>query len=247
MSRQNTAAVSFLFLSMNLGTGVGLAAEPRSTAATALVSADSIIYRLEQATRDRDYALQSYTASRTYRAVGQRANTEAEMQAVVKFERPSSKQFTVVSEEGSGVIRRSVFRGMMEAEADAMRPERRRRSALTSENYRFTLAGREGINGNPCYVLDVEPLREDKYLFRGRVWVDASEFAVARVQGRPAKMPSFWTRKITFVRDYRKIGDFWMPVKDESVTQVRLFGEKTVTIEHSDYRLEAQQLQASNR
>ena len=52
------------------------------------------------------------------------------------------------------------------------------------------------------------PKRSDKYLFRGRVWVDAEDFAVARVEGQPAKSPSFWTRSVHFAQQYHKSGIF---------------------------------------
>ncbi len=218
-----------------------LAARPTeytTVSAPVTVTADSIISRLEAANRIREMSLHAYTATRTYRAQAGMGK-QAELQALVDFQSPSTKRFRVLSEEGSGIFRQTVFRRMMQAEVDALQPEQKRRSAISNENYRFSLNGQSTVDGYRCWVLQAEPLREDKYLFRGRLYVDARDFAVVRVEGSPAKMPSFWTKRIGFVRDYRKIGAFWLPVRDESITQVRLFGESVVTVDHSDYRLGA--------
>ena len=34
------------------------------------------------------------------------------------------------------------------------------------------------------------------------------------------------------MREYDKIGDFWFPVRDETFVDVKLYGRKTLTIEH---------------
>ena len=81
------------------------------------------------------------------------------------------------------------------------------------------------------------PLRKDKYLFEGNVWVDATDFAIVKIEGRPAKNPSFWIKQVAFVRRYQKIGDFWVPLQDVSVSEVRIVGKGTLTINHHDYRL----------
>ena len=40
-----------------------------------------------------------------------------------------------------------------------------------------------------------------------------------------------------FVRRYQKIGEFWLPLKDESTTQVRVFGKNTLTTEYDNYEI----------
>jgi hypothetical protein len=65
--------------------------------------------------------------------------------------------------------------------------------------------------------------------------VDADEYAIVRVEGKPAKNPSFWIKSVHFVRDCDKSGSFWFPVSDRSVTDVRIFGVTEMTIEYLDY------------
>jgi hypothetical protein len=72
-------------------------------------------------------------------------------------------------------------------------------------------------------------------LFEGRVWIDAQDYAVARIEGEPAKSPSFWIRGVHFVHTYQKSGPIWFPLATESTTEVRIFGATTLTIEYFDY------------
>ena len=64
------------------------------------------------------------------------------------------------------------------------------------------------------------PTRKDKYLFDGKVWIDAQDYAVVQIVGHPAKKLSVWVDKADFVRRYQKIGDFWLPLKDETSVHV---------------------------
>jgi hypothetical protein len=52
------------------------------------------------------------------------------------------------------------------------------------------------------------PKRVDKYLFEGKVWVDQQDFAVVRIEGRPAAKLSFWIKRAEFVRQYQKVDGF---------------------------------------
>src|SRR5437870_11423219 len=49
------------------------------------------------------------------------------------------------------------------------------------------------------------PKRKDKYLIEGQVWIDAADFGIARVQGAPAKRPSFWLSNVAIDKRMRPI------------------------------------------
>jgi hypothetical protein len=70
---------------------------------------------------------------------------------------------------------------------------------------------------------------------KGRVWVDAEDFAMVQIEGKPAKSPSFWIKSTSFVHRYEKCGPFWFPVSNHSTSDARLFGATEVTIEYFDY------------
>ena len=56
-----------------------------------------------------------------------------------------------------------------------------------------------------------------------------------KIAGQPAKSPSFWITRADFVRQYQKIGEFWVPAQDETFVRLRMAGKKILTIQHRDY------------
>ncbi len=102
---------------------------------------------------------------------------------------------------------------------------------LIPENYDFAVIGTELLGGRAAYVLEARPKRSEKYLFQGRIWVDAEDYALARAEGNPAKKPSFWTKSIHFVQLYQKCGPIWFPLSTQSETEAHIFGTTDVSIE----------------
>ena len=66
------------------------------------------------------------------------------------------------------------------------------------------------------------------------------DYSVVRIEGHPAKQLSFWIQRADFVREYQKIEGFWLPQKDQTLVQVRLYGKKILTIDHRDYVVNAE-------
>ena len=97
------------------------------------------------------------------------------------------------------------------------------------------LIGTEMVADRPAYVLETHPKRKEKYLFRGRIWVDTEDYALVRAEGSPAKNPSFWTKSTHFVQVYQKHGSLWFPRSTQSVTDAVIFGATDVNIEYFDY------------
>ncbi len=87
------------------------------------------------------------------------------------------------------------------------------------------------------YVLAVAPKTKSKFLFRGRVWVDADDFAVVRLKAEPAKNPSFWTKASQIEQSYVKVSDFWLPERNHSVSSILLGGQAELTIEYQNYKV----------
>src|SRR5216684_1264261 len=146
-----------------------------------------------------------------------------------------NQHFEVVSEEGWKAAHKHVLRKMLESESETSHPEARAKTRINPENYDFKMAGTEVIDGRTAYVLEVSPKRKEKYLFRGRIWVDAEDYALARAEGQPAKNPSFWTKSTHFVQIYQKSGLLWFPRSTQSVTEAHIFGTTDVNIEYFDY------------
>jgi len=206
------------------------------------ITADDIVGRLAESNRRRQQELQSYTGQRTYYLLytGFPGRREAEMVVKVSYDAPSTKTFTIVSQTGSGFIVNRVFKKLLETEKEAADSKAQASTAVNSDNYRFELLGQEVVEGRLAYVLKVEPKANNKLLYRGRIWVDESDFAVAKIEAEPAKRPSLWISKTVVHHIYGKIGGFWLPMQNESTTDVRLGGHATLSIQYSDYKVLAQ-------
>ena len=89
----------------------------------------------------------------------------------------------------------------------------------------------------PVYVLAVQPKMPTKFVYRGRIWVNAQDFAVCRIEAEPAQNPSFWIRQTQIHHAYLKVGDFWFPAENRSVSTLRLGGRATLTIEYENYKI----------
>jgi hypothetical protein len=201
-----------------------------------ILYADDVIAKLTDHNRQRDKLGGGYSGSRRYILENHRFNKRAEMVVSVKCDAEGTKHFEVVSEQGWKSANKRVLRKMLESETETSGPQMRPTTSLTPENYHFQMLGSDAVESRPVYVIQVLPKRHDKYLFEGRIWVDAEDFAVVRVEGKPAKNPSFWTRSINFVHQYHKSGEFWFPFSTESVTEARIFGNTEVTISYFDYQ-----------
>jgi len=207
------------------------------TAPVAL-TADEVIRRVVDKNEERAKALESYSGLRSYHLECHcLSHKKADLVVRTDYQAPNKKEFTILSESGSGTVRDRVFKKLLEAEQESMREENQRRSAISPENYTFQLSEHQKTDTDEFYVLEAQPRTKSKFLFRGRIWVDAKDFAITRVEGEPAVNPSWWTLKTNFTRSYQKIGDFWLPKSNESETRVRMFGTAVLSVEYHDYQV----------
>jgi len=188
---------------------------------------------------ERAQALHAYQVTETYRLAyrGFPGARNAEMVVGVKYQLPGTKTFTIQSATGSALIRDRVFKKLLQAEDEALEVEAQRRNVLNRDNYDFALLGCESVPSGSMYVLRVTPKRKGKFLFHGQIWVHPKDFAVVRIEAEPAKNPSFWTKNSEIERVYEKIGDFWLPARNHSITTVRLGGRAELTIQYTNYQI----------
>ena len=217
---------------------IGVPAVAQQTTVSAPLSADQVIGRVVEMNDARTRALDGYSSVRTYHLECHcLSHKKADMVVRTDYQTPNKKEFTIVSESGSGTVRDRVFKKLLEAEQESMRDKNQQRSAITPENYTFQVSDYEKTDADEFYVLDAQPRSKNKFLFRGRIWVNAKDFAITRVEGEPAVNPSWWTVKTDFKRRYQKIGAFWLPESNESETKVRMLGTAVLSIEYGDYHI----------
>lgn len=200
---------------------------------------EEVVENLQKQNAKRAADLAGFEGTRIYRMQyrGFPSDRYAEMVVNVTYRAPDAKQFSVVSEKGSKVIIDRVFKKLLEGEQEAANEENRRRTALSTENYNFTPAGYENSPDGGRYILELLPKTKNRFLYRGKIWVDAKDFAVVRIEGEPAKNPSFLIRKTEIAHKYVKVNDFWLPAENHSESIVRLGGTAILSIEYRDYKV----------
>jgi len=203
------------------------------------MTGELLFAKMLESSRTRDARLRQYSAVRTYSVTSDKGKLYAQEVVRVDYQAPDRKNFRTVSEEGSAMVRDLVLKRLIESESETSSGRAHHDSAIRPANYEFSLLGEQDIGPYHCLVAEAMPKRKDKYLFEGRVWIDAQDYAIVRIDGQPAQRLSFWITRADFVRQYQKIGEFWLPARDQTLVQVRLYGRKFLTIDHRDYTVNA--------
>jgi outer membrane lipoprotein-sorting protein len=203
------------------------------------LSVDEIVSRLQEKNHEREMALRKFQCTRVYSVKYQGILGTREAEAVVTFNyaSPGDREFTVVSETGSKFILEHVIKGLLEGEKESGTEENRKRTAMNASNYNFTLDEDETAREATQYVLNVSPKNDNKFLYRGKIWVDARDFALTRIDAEPAKSPSFWVKRSDVHHRYEKVDDFWLPAENKTESWIRLGGHALLSIEYKQYKI----------
>jgi hypothetical protein len=205
------------------------------------VTESRVLAELAAHNEQRRSVLHDYSVQRTYQVIDLKGKVHAEEVGRMEFLAPDKKTFTVDSESGSGLVRSMALNPLIKSEIETAAGKEHHDSAISTDNYSLNLLGEQQVGPYRCFVAEVRPKRKDKYLFEGKLWIDVKDYSVVRIEGHPAKKLSFWIQRADFVRQYQKIDGFWLPQKDQTLVQVRLYGKKVLTIDHRDYVVNAGQ------
>jgi hypothetical protein len=187
--------------------------------------------------RERADGLKHYQSIRHYEVnyKGYAVKLDAKLTVEADYDAVSGKTFRIVSHSGSSLLVEKVLKRLVESEQEAQQDKKA--NDLTPANYKFQLTGIERVADRPAYVLQVEPLVDSKYLYRGRVWVDAADFAVAKIEAEPARNPSIWISSTAINHEYIKTDGFWLPAQNRSESKVRVGGTAVLTIDYGTYQV----------
>jgi outer membrane lipoprotein-sorting protein len=227
-----------LFLAVALAFTAGEICAARADAPAQLTAAQ-IADEMQRHNQARADELRLWKSTRIYEAEykGYSKTIVAKMVIEYSFDASTGKSFRIVSQSGSKMLCEKVLKRAAESEKEAAQDKAA--TALTVANYRFKLAGSESLDGRPAYVLEVEPITPSKFLFRGKIWVDAAEFALIKVEAEPAKNPSFWITHTRILQTFAKTGSFWLPERNRSESKVRVGGSAVFTIDYGSYQTES--------
>ena len=198
---------------------------------------NEIVWRMVACNETRAHQLKYFTSVRHYHLEfnGLGKSMSADMHVQATYVAGQGKSFHIIDESGSHLLLDHVLKKLLDTERD---DSQQRNSALTPFNYNFTFDSQTIENGRLLYVFAVDPKVKNKLLYRGKIWIDADDYAVVRVEAQPAENPSFWIRKTDIHHVYRKSGDFWLPEANRSESKVRLGGSAVLTIDYGTYRFE---------
>ncbi len=208
-------------------------------ASPAMPNSTQIVDEMQRRNQVHIYELKAAKSTRHYEVEyrGFSKIITAKMEVEYAFDAASGKNFRIVSQSGSKMLCDRVLKRALESEKEASQD--RSAMAFTAANYKFQLEGSEDLNGRPAYILDVEPLTASKFLIRGKIWVDAADFALVKVEAEPAKSPSFWIARTRIEQICAPTNGFWLPERNRSETKVRVGGTAVFTIDYGSYQIES--------
>jgi hypothetical protein len=193
---------------------------------------ETIILRMTQAMTANRASFLPYTVTRDYTLFGKGGQAvRSQVVADVKFTPPGSKHFTIKQSQGEGMGER-IARKMLESEVELAQSGR---SEISPDNYNFKFLGEGSISGRHCYMVGLEPKRQETILISGRAWIDSQTFLPLRVEGEPAKKPCWWVRELRVSVSYGNAGGMWLQNSLEFTAGIRLFGESKMVVRDLQY------------
>ena len=140
--------------------------------------------------------------------------------------------------DGDGTIKSQVIARYLTAEVEAQKNQSPS-IAVTPANYKFKYKGMNEFEGRDAYVLQVTPKKKRVGLFKGELWIDAATYLRVREAGRLVKNPSIFLKRVQFVRTYEIRDGISAPRQVQSVVQTRLVGKAELTINYSNFSVDA--------
>ncbi len=180
----------------------------------------------------RPRTVHQYSASRRLEASG--SGHRAWLDVQTDFTLSSGLLYHVTAEGGSGYLRTRVLRSLLDEEQRLIARGGGSSAAISTDNYHFTP---EGINEDGLAVVRLRPLRKDRSLIAGRMFLTV-DGELLRVEGQLAKNPSFWVTRVNVVRLYRRINGVLMPVSLDTTAQLRLLGSSALRMTYRYSRID---------
>lgn len=202
----------------------------------------TIVRGVDSSVKNRRDRLEDYTVTEHYVVIRGKdeSHPAAEMMVQTAYRKQSGKSYTILSQSGSPLWRNEVLGTLLDNEKRMSQPGQVETALINSSNYEMALDGnaREKLNGRDCLVLDITPRRNSQYLFKGKLWVDAHDFAIVQLKGTASKSAFFLARAANVSRQYDEVNGLPMATHAEAVSGSALLGETVVRIDYTNYRID---------
>ena len=192
----------------------------------------TLVRRISEAQAQNHTRTIPYTVTRDYKVFGTNAERpRTEVVAKVNFLPPNMKTYDI--DQSTGGMGEKVIRRILDHEVDAARDPRE--MMVNEQNYRFDYDGEEAIDNLPCYRLTIAPKHDRKDLLNATIWVDKNSYRIVRMEGEPAKSPSFWVKDVHLVLDFGEVAGMWMQTEIHALARLRFGGEYKIVSQDLDY------------
>ena len=196
---------------------------------------ETIISGMAKARAENRARLRSYKVTRDYSLFGKdRLMTKSEITADITFAPPDLKKYSIQRASG-WTFGEKIVRHMLESETHIVKDYSS--TDISAANYDLRFLRQEEVNGQHSFVLELRPRRKEENLLRGNIWVDVTTHLPHRMEGEPAKSPSWWLREVRIELVYGEVGGMWLQTASESTVKVRLFGQHTMVSHDVTYEI----------
>jgi len=192
---------------------------------------NTIVARMMAAQHRNKMQARPITIKRDYQLLDKQQEQKAQVVANITYLPPDQKQYRIESSQGG--LGQKILRDVLDKETE--QPKDPERKELSTQNYNFQYLGTDSINGSNCYVLGLNPRRDDKELIRGRVWIDAGTYNIRRVEGNPAKNPSWWIRDLHLLMSFDEVNGMWLRTFTYAIANVRFKGRYEMVARDLEY------------
>ena len=202
---------------------------------SALSANEGIVAQMARAQAENRNHFHPYTVTREYKLFRGNNRDEAKTLVIAEITAASadSKQYAIDNPGESG-FGEKIVRKMLDSEVAFAKDSGS--NAITRDNYDFVFVREDEFGGKRCYVLELLPRQNSKNLLRGTIWVDANTYLPYRVEGEPAKSPSWWLKDVHIVLLYGPVGTMWLQTSSEAEANVRILGVSTMVSRDVKYQ-----------
>lgn len=192
---------------------------------------NTIISRMLAAQQRNREQVKPLTVKRDYQLLDKEQAQKAQVIAHITYVPPNQKQYQIESSRGG--LGEKILEDVLAKEVQPSKdPERQE---FSQKNYGIQLLRTEAVNGHNCYVLGVTPKRDDKELISGEIWVDQQSYNIRRLEGTPAKNPSWWIRDLHVLMDFADVNGMWLRTFTYAVANVRFKGRYEMVARDLEY------------
>lgn len=235
-TRRKACSLYFRYLRLVVFAVTILNLSLRLEGATTLQSQE-VISRIDKAQLKREQRLAGYAAMEHYTVRNSHFEKTAELEAKVVYQKDLGKSYQVLRRKGPHLLQERVINRILKEDALLSRSSERSHTLLTSANYSMTVQGMQRLQGEQCYIVNIRPRMHKFSLIEGTAWIDAEDFSLLRIEGRPADSPSFWTGRPYIEREYTVLDGLSFPKHSRATSKGFFAGKSELDIDYSQYAI----------